>query len=271
MTSTEAPPEIAPAGALTSKRLPSLRKRRRLRARVRRAHVVALESYSLGVALKVEAAIRARLDELFREQGIVTDALLPGVQLLFDLLSNQLVSIVTDPEIAGFLDGLANKVETSNTRDQRRLFNLKIGRVGLDAGLETVRAQFIRNNIALITSLAGRQLDTLRDIFETERIGVNASARTITAKVEEAFGQKKWQARRIATDQIRTLNSQMTSELHKRAGITHYIWTTVKTNVRESHEALEGQRIAYAQGAPSLDGANVGDEINCQCFAFPLI
>jgi SPP1 gp7 family putative phage head morphogenesis protein/excisionase family DNA binding protein len=70
----------------------------------------------------------------------------------------------------------------------------------------------------------------------------------------------------IADDQVGTLNLDLNQIRSEAAGVAKFRWITQGDDrVRESHEAVNGQVFTWAEGAPSLDGALPGEEINCRC------
>lgn len=71
-------------------------------------------------------------------------------------------------------------------------------------------------------------------------------------------------AQLVARDQISKLNGQLNKVRQQSAGISKFIWRTQQDDrVRDSHEALEGRRFGWEEGA---DGIIPGEEINCRCW-----
>jgi SPP1 gp7 family putative phage head morphogenesis protein len=72
-------------------------------------------------------------------------------------------------------------------------------------------------------------------------------------------------ARFIARDQVAKLNGKLTQLRQSRVGITHYFWrTSLDERVRETHEAKEGDRFAWAN--PPADTGHPGQDFQCRCF-----
>jgi SPP1 gp7 family putative phage head morphogenesis protein len=123
--------------------------------------------------------------------------------------------------------------------------------------------QFVKENVKLIKTVPKRYF---RDVEKLARDSVTQGTRTedFLQALEERYGVSKFNATRIARDQIGKLNSAVTGERHKALGITHYFWRTNKDErVRESHAAKEGQR--FANDDPPSDTGHPGEDIQCRC------
>lgn len=178
---------------------------------------------------------------------------------------------------------LATKVATPHVRRIAAKHAAKQGKVvrtiwqqllgvSLDFLSSPARDAHISRNVALIKSLAGTQLQRAeREV----RAGVRAGARheVIARELRKIAGVTRNRAKLIARDQTTTYVSQVTKEAHLDAGVVEYEWTTAGDGdrVRPEHQELEGLRFSYKDGAPSLSGANPGDEIQCRCFAYPVM
>jgi len=94
-----------------------------------------------------------------------------------------------------------------------------------------------------------------------------------TGELEKsAFKKAKTRAKIIARDQTNKLNGQLNRMRQQDCGIEDYDWRGVMdSRERHSHVRLEGQRCSWEVGAPSLNGANPGDEILCRCYGDPVI
>ena len=73
----------------------------------------------------------------------------------------------------------------------------------------------------------------------------------------------------IARDQIATLNGQLNRSRQTAAGITEFVWETMRDDrVRETHEELQGERFTWTDG---WDGVFPGEPINCRCWARAIV
>jgi len=73
----------------------------------------------------------------------------------------------------------------------------------------------------------------------------------------------------IARDQIATLNGQLNRARQTAAGITEFVWETMRDDrVRETHEELQGERFTWTDG---WGGVFPGEPINCRCWARAIV
>jgi SPP1 gp7 family putative phage head morphogenesis protein len=85
-----------------------------------------------------------------------------------------------------------------------------------------------------------------------------------------AFGTLEGRVKVIANHQLSILHSRVQRERARALGVTHFLWRTQgDARVRERHQALDGQRVAYADGAPG-EGLP-GEPVNCRCWAQSIV
>jgi SPP1 gp7 family putative phage head morphogenesis protein len=93
-------------------------------------------------------------------------------------------------------------------------------------------------------------------LIPTRRLKLNGQPVMVRAENHAAL---------IARDQIATLNGQLNRARQTAAGITEFVWETMRDDrVRETHEELQGERFTWTDG---WDGVFPGEPINCRCWA----
>lgn len=89
---------------------------------------------------------------------------------------------------------------------------------------------------------------------------------------KSVFQKAKTRANLIARDQVNKLNGNLNRLRQQDCGIEQYKWRGIlDARERHSHVRLEGALLYWETGAPSLNGANPGDEIQCRCYGDPEI
>ena len=132
--------------------------------------------------------------------------------------------------------------------------------------LERELAEFTFENAKLITKVGQDTIDrisiaTLDNLKRNQ--GRKQLAETIR-KIDKTIGVNR--AKLIARDQIGKLNSNLTAQRAKRAGVEKYEWQTMGDNrVRPSHKALDGTVREFGKGLEP------GQDVGCRCVPIPLI
>lgn len=127
------------------------------------------------------------------------------------------------------------------------------------------------NNAAFISQVEGVVYDGMRRGLRHEEIArqILGSGKDELGKVSR-FKQAKTRANLIGRDQINKLNGNLTRLRQENAGVKRYIWRTVGDNrVRDKHAGFDGKEYNWEEGAPG--GIHPGDEIQCRCYAEPVI
>lgn len=139
---------------------------------------------------------------------------------------------------------------------------------------------WIKENVSYIKSVPQNLLDKVQETitwgYDTHQPYINIYRRL------QKLGMDYKTARRIARDQIGTLNAQMTRLEHESMGVEEYIWKTRKDDrVRECHEALEGTRHKWSDPPPMWYRTAGGivytgrychpsEDYGCRCTAIPV-
>ena len=136
---------------------------------------------------------------------------------------------------------------------------------------ETIKTIWTSQNTTLIKSIDQQIMDKLRFAMTQRIIRTADKEQTIAdlAKdIQDIAGVAKNRAVLIATDQVGKLNSQLTHYRQFNAGITEYVWNTMKdSRVRPVHASREGRKFKWSD--PPADG-HPGWAIRCRCTALPV-
>jgi SPP1 gp7 family putative phage head morphogenesis protein len=130
--------------------------------------------------------------------------------------------------------------------------------------------RFRRENVELITSLVGRELDTIQALLAD---GEGRRVESLAKDIEERFGVTTSKAELIARDQTLKLNSAISHTRMSAALVTRGIWTTSgDERVRESHAAMDGVEFDL-DDPPEVDGEKVlpGEPVQCRCTTYPVL
>lgn len=203
--------------------------------------------------------VRKRLGQA---EIILEEAITPGSQLSKDIRV------------------LAARVNNKGDIEFRRLVGISPRKdLGVGAALDVFRD----NNVAMIKSLAGTQLDEITGILANAEIGA-LRVEDVRQQIQDRFSVSKSKADLLARDQILKLNGDLTKTRQTAIGITQYIWTTSHDErVRGTpdgkwpkglHFDLDGTIHDWAHPPIcSLDGrrAHPGGDYQCRCIAFPVL
>jgi SPP1 gp7 family putative phage head morphogenesis protein len=178
----------------------------------------------------------------------------------------RIASIFDEDDLADELKTIGQRVSTQGKKEIRRLVGIDIRR---DPSVGGLIDSFIEENVKRIRALAGTQLIEVTDVLDISQRG-GLKIETVAKMVQDRMSVSKSRAALIARDQTLTLNARIARERMVNLGIEEFIWTTSGDgNVREEHEALEGQKFTFAAGAPG-EGLP-GEPINCRCTAYPVL
>ena len=162
---------------------------------------------------------------------------------------------------------VATKVQRHSQNEFRRLgINLREEEPKLGKLIDSWRDQ----NAERVTMLLEHERDELSDILGK---GSGKTRAELSERIQERLEVSRTKADLLARDQVLTLNSQITQERQKAAGIEKYIWTTANDErVRDSHEEVDGETFSW-DDPPEIDGERVhpGEPINCRCVPFPVL
>lgn len=119
----------------------------------------------------------------------------------------------------------------------------------------------------LVQTIATRYFDQLGELVrEAGTSGMRPS--TLAKLIEDRYGVAESNAKRIANDQVGKFNASVNRVRQIEAGITRYIWRTVRDNrVRDEHDDLEGESFEWENGPAEGHPGEAG--VNCRCYSEP--
>lgn len=227
-----------------------------------------------GLARRVRALEALTLTEVVPR----TDSRLDG---LLDPLLAATLRAMAQSRIASqeaLVVQVVNQIDRRATRGVDRA-GLAVPRVG-----GRIRAAFdegqlgalVEDRVALIKTIDVRYFDRLEELLREAVEGGQTARGELAKRIRALSGASLSDARRIARDQVGTINSAITRKRYTDAGITRYRWATVRDEaVREAHRELHGQ--VFDLSGPGAIGAGVfgqdihpGEDIQCRCRSIPL-
>jgi len=154
--------------------------------------------------------------------------------------------------------------------------------VGIDILEDYYKGEFHRhtlelwtkNNADLITSVPQSTISNLRNVVKEGYLAGRSNA-AIGREIQQAYGVDRRKAQFWARDQIAKLNSDLTREQQKDAGVDEYVWSdSGDARVRDRHEELNGKRFSW-NAPPVVDRrtgrrCHPGEDYNCRCVALPV-
>jgi SPP1 gp7 family putative phage head morphogenesis protein len=200
---------------------------------------------------------------------------------LFKATEQRISGDITDFDLSQITEGTAEEISAWNKAQITRVMKQGLGVDVYQA--EPWLAQelnvFTVNNVNLIKSSNAaflKQVETV--VYDGMRRGLRheeiakqilGTGKDKAGKVSK-FRTAKNRANLIARDQVNKLNGQLNELRQKNAGVTKYIWrTNIDGRERASHNAWNGQEFSWETGSPI--GTNPGDEIQCRCYAEPVL
>ena len=145
---------------------------------------------------------------------------------------------------------------------------------GDDLFLAKRMRDFRAGNLRLIKSLCDEHVARVGKVLAAAGRGTRVEE--IARELQEATGASRARADLIARDQVLRLNSQVTEDRHRAAGITEYVWSASRdVRVRKRHKELDGTRQRY-DDPPIVDErtgrrAHPGQDIQCRCCPIPVL
>lgn len=191
------------------------------------------------------------------------------VEKLMDLIKTNYADLYSDAEISAFLLRIARAVADQNGKALGRVF---VDVLGVDIfktepWLVGEMQSFVTQNVSLIKTLPSKFFPAIEQkVFNAARIGL--SYRELLSDLRKEFNTTRFQAERIARDQIGKFNGQLTQLRQRQAGIDKYIWRTMRDErVRSEHKSREGK--IFSWNKPPEDG-HPQEPIMCRCYAEPV-
>jgi SPP1 gp7 family putative phage head morphogenesis protein len=141
--------------------------------------------------------------------------------------------------------------------------------------VQVALAAFRRENVDLITSIADRLLDDVREVVR-ESTTRGTRVETLARQIRERYAVSDSRAELIARDQTLKANADLTRIRHEDAGVKRYRWSTSKdSRVRDEHAALEGRICEWSNPPPGAgprgEPGHPGQWFQCRCVAIPIL
>lgn len=218
-------------------------------------------------------AVETRLDA----QGDAPAITVPkGVR---DLVVSTLKRIVRALLTSSGLDTILLRAAEGADRHSRAAWKKQAEALGLspegeDLFLARRMRGFRAGNLKLIKSLCAEHVTRVGKVLTAAGRGTRVEE--IARELQEATGATKARAQLLARDQVLKMNSQVTQDRHRAAGIEEYVWSASRdVRVRKSHKDLDGTRQRY-DDPPIVDErtgrrAHAGEDYQCRCICLPVL
>ena len=213
------------------------------------------------------------------EKTYSSDSISADLLNLFNLLNKNFTGVITTAfaqnTATSIIENLASNNKKRFDRSIKSSTGVDLGNIISTEGLDDFVELNINKNVSLIKSIPEEYLKQIEVIVNN---GVSSGARYSTIAKEMAGINKKLSNRikTIATNEIQTINSQITLRRTESLGVDEGIFRTSKDEkVRQCHKELDGMRYKLSQGAWSktcqkyiVPGIT---DINCRCSFSPII
>lgn len=209
------------------------------------------------------------------------DNIADDVEELMRATRMQVEGEIAEGEIARTAQQMALAVNTFN---KRAVTNVLKDALGVDLfmaepWLKQELDLFAKSSVSLIKSNNAQFLNQVEQIVTNGvRQGLRHEqiAKQILGTSKDELGRvsrfrnAKTRANLIARDQVNKLNGKLTELRQKEAGIKKYIWrTNLDGRERAHHRDWNNKTFDWKTGSPF--GTHPGEEINCRCYAEPVI
>lgn len=139
--------------------------------------------------------------------------------------------------------------------------------------LKTELNMFSTLNTRLIVGMRDEMLNRVeKNVMQgfTRGLRHEEIAKQLEDYIDPLNGTIRSRARLIARDQVNKLNGQLTELRQNELGVTRYVWrTSLDERVRDSHKSKEGKIFEWSN--PPSDTGNPGEDIQCRCWAEPVL
>lgn len=139
--------------------------------------------------------------------------------------------------------------------------------------LKTELNMFSTLNTRLIVGMRDEMLNRVeKNVMQGFSRGLRHEeiAKQLEDYIDPLNGTIRSRARLIARDQVNKLNGQLTELRQNELGVTRYVWrTSLDERVRDSHKSKEGKIFEWSN--PPSDTGNPGEDIQCRCWAEPVL
>lgn len=210
------------------------------------------------------------------ERGrIRQDAVIDDILRTFSNLQVQFATVYPETSLESDLVETAQATDVKNEVEFQRQMKAGLGveMIVPGAGKQTLLQGFIQENIALVTSQEGAQLERLRAIVSR---GVSGGVRVegLRDQIMHQLGVNRSRADLLARDQTLKLFGELSEHRQTSIGIDGYTWSTSDDErVRSGHRALANTPQKWNK-PPIVDArtgrrAHPGQDYQCRCQPIP--
>lgn len=169
------------------------------------------------------------------------------------------MSALLERESESFMSRFAKSIKRGTSIDLAKILG--------KAAPQSIMESYIAQNASLIKSLGDEQVGRLKQIIYRAKLN-NSPQWQIASEIQKSFSVFRARAELIATDQMASLNADLTAVQAKQAGIKEYIWRgRLDSRERSLHVSLEGNRYKFDKRTGAESGLPPGKPIRCRCRA----
>ncbi len=170
--------------------------------------------------------------------------------------------------VSGQLNQVAEAVIRHGKKDARRVLGLESQDLAPGHLVSGWRAE----NVRLITNFTEEMTDRMDRLIS---VNYGKPVQDVADQIQSIFDTTRSRAELIARDQTLKLNSQVTQEAQRTAGVDRYIWSTSQDgSVRDDHAELEGQMFSWSDPPVTNKQGETnhpGQDYQCRCVPIPYI
>lgn len=228
---------------------------------------MAIRQLGAAFAAAVRAEVMPELERFTASSKTRTDAADGSAGSAVDKARRRLKA---QPARVGVTVGKVAERTVNHSQSEFRRLGITLR--GAEPRLERLLGGWRAENVDKITSLIGRELDTIeRMLRDAEGRRVESLARDI----ENRFDVTQSKAELLARDQTLKLNGQINQFRQVAAGIDSYVWTTSgDERVREMHADLDGETFRWDDPPITNDDGDTnhpGGDYQCRCSSYPVL
>ena len=264
------------------RKLPRLREPRGLRLRYQRALTAQRKAIEKLLREQLYPQLPAILAQAEQERGgfrqdTARDVLVAILTSLgLELFENRFPPELLERDLSDLADDVDRFQRNEFRKQMAGALNLPL--IIQEPFLATLKESFVKDNIKLVGSLQGQQLDELEELISG---GIRRGLRVedTQAEIQARLDVSKSRASLIARDQVGKLFGEMTQLRQQNVGISEYTWSTSgDERVRPGHAVLEGTVQSWSK-PPIVDvskkgvtrKAHPGGDFQCRCQAIPVL
>ena len=213
------------------------------------------------------------------EKTYTVDSVSSDLLNLFNLLNRDFTGVITTAFAQNTATQMVNGLATNNKkrfdRSIKSVTGVDLGNIIATEGLEDFIQLNINANVSLIKDMPTKYLKQI-EVVVSKGMASGARYSTIAKEIYGINNNLSKRIKTIATNEMQTINSQITLRRNESLGIKEGIYRSSKDErVRQCHKELDGVQYKLSQGAWSktcqkyiIPGIT---DINCRCSFSPII